>query len=183
MGGAEQDRRAVPIVGVADPGATALAAYVGALGVKTDAQTLGLWMPLIGVLALELGAAFSVVLVRSVNGQSGPQPECPTNTADAVAHEQVAQIDNRKNGPPKRATKEKRSRRDDDQDGPPRQRGLSGLIDAVQANGGVINLSQGKLARRLGASRTTLQRALNDLAAAGAVMLDTSKAGTRLALA
>ena len=45
------------------------------------------------------------------------------------------------------------------------------------------DISQRKLARRLGASRTTLQRALNDLAVAGAVMLDTSRAGTRLALA
>jgi DNA-binding GntR family transcriptional regulator len=60
---------------------------------------------------------------------------------------------------------------------------LTGLLDAVQANGGVINLSQRKLARKLGASRTTLQRALNDLAAAGAVMLETGKSGTRLALA
>jgi hypothetical protein len=52
-----------------------------------------------------------------------------------------------------------------------------------QASGGVTNLSQRKLARRLGASRTTLRKALNDLAAAGAVMVETGKSGTRLALA
>jgi uncharacterized membrane protein len=179
---AEQDRRAAPTVSYADPGAVALATYAGALGVKTDAEHLGLWMPLIGVLALEIGAAFSVVLVRSVNGQTVAQSQSPAIAGDTVAHEQVAHVDNRKSGPPKRATKEKRRRRDDDQDGPPR-RGLSGLLDAVQANGGVINLSQRKLARQIGASRTTLQRALNDLAAAGAVMLETGKNGTRLALA
>jgi DNA-binding GntR family transcriptional regulator len=34
----------------------------------------------------------------------------------------------------------------------------------VKAEGGVIDLSQRKLARKLGASRTTLQRALGALA-------------------
>lgn len=60
---------------------------------------------------------------------------------------------------------------------------LRRLLDSVRANGGVINLSQRKLARQLGSSRTTLQRALNDLAAAGAVIMETTAAGTRLALA
>jgi DNA-binding GntR family transcriptional regulator len=46
-----------------------------------------------------------------------------------------------------------------------------------------VSLSQRKLARQIDASRTTLQRALNGLAAAGAVMLETTAAGTRLALA
>ena len=52
-----------------------------------------------------------------------------------------------------------------------------------RVNGSVIDLSQRKLARQIGASRTTLQRALNDLAAAGHVLLDTGRNGTRLALA
>jgi DNA-binding FadR family transcriptional regulator len=56
------------------------------------------------------------------------------------------------------------------------------LIDAVQG-GGVISLSQRKLARKIGVSRRTLQRAMGDLAAAGAVLLETGKSGTRLALA
>jgi hypothetical protein len=141
MRAAEQDRRAVPVVAVADPGAAALAAYLSALSIKTDAQTLGLWIPLIGVLALELGAAFSVVLVRSVAAQGGAQVAQAHLTGDAVAHEQVTRVEDRKSGPPKRATKPKRERRDDDQDGPPK-RGLSGLLDAVRANGGVIDLSQ-----------------------------------------
>jgi len=40
-----------------------------------------------------------------------------------------------------------------------------------------------KLARKVGVSRRTLERAMRDAAAAGAVMLETGKNGTRLALA
>ena len=87
--------------------------------------------------------------------------------------------------PPKSAPRRKK-RRDDDDDkgGGQRRRGLSGLLDAVQSSGGrVVNLSQRKLARRIGVSRRTLQGAMGDLAAAGAVMLETGKSGTRLAMA
>jgi predicted DNA-binding transcriptional regulator YafY len=63
------------------------------------------------------------------------------------------------------------------------KRGLPGLLDVVRASGGMINLSQRKLARQIGVSRRTLQRAFNDLVDAGAVVLDTSKVGTTVALA
>ena len=82
--------------------------------------------------------------------------------------------------PPKRRQK----RRDDDDDQAPRKRGLSGLLDAVQANGGkVVSLSQRKLARQIGVSRRTLQRAMRDAAEAGALVLDAGRSGTRVALA
>jgi hypothetical protein len=186
---AEHDRQSTPVVSAPDPGATALAAYAASLGWKLDAGTLGLWLPLIGVLALELGAAFSVVL-RSVAGAQ-------------VAH--VAHADetgvpaltignaNRECAPPQQPTvpqkhatpaKRRQKRRDDDDDQAPRKRGLTGLLDAVQGSGGkVVSLSQRKLARQIGVSRRTLERALRDAAAAGAVVLDTGKTGTRLALA
>ena len=187
---AEQDRRAAPAAVVADPGAVALSTYARALGFKTDAQTLGLWLPLVGVLALEIGAAFAVVLVRatsvpavsSVTASPVLPPESPTLTGDAVAHKSAESVHTRKSGPPKTKRRDRRPPDADAGRGPPK-RGLSGLIETMKANGGVIDLSQRKLARKLGASRTTLQRALNDLAEAGAVILDTSKAGTRLALA
>ena len=68
--------RARPAIGArrlgADPGAIALAAYAAALGVEDGCcRRSGYGCPLIGVLALELGAAFSVVLVRSVAGAEG----------------------------------------------------------------------------------------------------------------
>jgi hypothetical protein len=162
------------------------------MGFRTDPQQLGLWLPLVGVLALELGAAFSVVLVRSVNSGGVAQVAHARPTDDSVAHEQSPAVEDRKPAHRPTATgvappKPKRAprRRDhDDDDQAPRKRGLSGLLDAVQASGGkVVNLSQRKLARQIGVSRRTLERAMGDLADAGAVMLDTSRAGTRLALA
>jgi hypothetical protein len=92
-----------------------------------DPQKLGVWLPLIGTLALEIGAAFSVVLVRSVTA-GGPQlapraTQSPAATGDAVAHEnasKVAQtVQKGKSGPPKRAIKAKLRQRDDDDNGPP----------------------------------------------------------------
>src|SRR5271169_642227 len=38
------------------------------------------------------------------------------------------------------------------------KRGLSGLLEAVRAKGGVLDLSQRKLARQIGASRTSWRR-------------------------
>jgi uncharacterized membrane protein len=70
-------------------------------------------------------------------------------------------------------------RRDAEDDQAPRKRGLSGVLDAVQVNGG--SLSQRKLARQIGVARRTVERALGELAAAGAVVLEAGRTGTRLA--
>lgn len=177
---AEHDRQSTPVVSAPDPGATALAAYAASLGWQIDTQTLGLWLPLVAVLALELGAAFSVVLVRSVTGvhvghvAQADETGVPALTLDAADRKQPQ--------PAKRATKS-RKRRDDDDDqaGPPQLR--KGIQGWVAANGGVVKVGQRELARKLGASRTSLQRALGEMAATGAVMLETGKMGTRLALA
>jgi hypothetical protein len=182
----EQRLSDAPSVAVADPGAAALATYAESFGLQLDPGKLGLWLPLVGVLALEAGAAFSVVLVKSVTA-SGPQlaaspAESPATAGNAVAHEQTAKVaqsvETRKRGPRK-----SRRRPPDDKAGGPPQRGLAGLLDTLKAEGGAVELSQRQLARKVGASRSTLQRALGDLAAAGAVVLDTSKSGTRVALA
>ena len=54
----------------------------------------------------------------------------------------------------------------------------------MQASGcKVVNLSQRKLSRQLGVSRGTLERPFNDLVDAWAVVLDTSRVGTTVALA
>jgi Bacterial regulatory proteins, gntR family len=183
---AEKDRETVPAITSADPGAVALAAYAASLGLKIDPAVLGLWLPLVGVLALEAGAAFSVVLVRSVNSEKVAHVAQPLNTGDAAALQTACAVEDRKEAGPlaKRAAKPKRRKDDDDDQAGPRKRGLSGLIDAVQANGGsVVSLSQRKLARQLGVGRTTLQRALNDLVDAGAAVLDTSRIGTTVTLA
>jgi hypothetical protein len=187
---AEQDRQSAPAVSAPDPGAVALAAYAASLGVKIDAQQLGLWLPLIGVLALELGAAFSVVLVRSVAGAGVAHVAHVHSAGVSVAHSEAPAVSTDERAPPKRptvsqkrATRAKR-RRDDDHDQAPRKRGLSGLLDAGQGSGGkVVALSQRKLARKIGVSRRTLERAMRDAAAAGALVMDAGRSGTRLTLA
>ena len=184
---AEHDRQSAPVVSAPDPGAVALSAYAASLGAKVDPAVLGLWLPLVGVLALEVGAAFSVVLIRSVNADRVAHVAHGHSAGLSVAHEQTPAVstDEQPTVAEKRGTPAKRrqKRRDDDDDQAPRKRGLSGLLDAVQANGGkVVSLSQRKLARQIGVSRRTLDRAMRDAAAAGAVMLETGKTGTRLAL-
>ena len=185
---AEQDRRQAPAVASPDPGATALATYAQALGVRVDAQTLGLFLPLIGVLALELGAAFSVVLVRSVNGDRVAHVAHAHSAGVSVAHSEAPAVSTDERAPSKRAVPEKRAtrakrRRDDDNDksGGQRKRGLAGLLDVVQG-GKVVQLSQRKLARHIGVSRRTLERAMHELAVAGALVMDAGRSGTRLAL-
>ncbi len=188
---AEQDSRAAPAVVVADPGSVALATYAAALGWKLDAGELGKWLPLVSVLALEIGAAFAVVLIRATEApvpvtSVTPEPpratESPVAAGDAVAREVAQTAQKRKSGAPRAAQRKRRPDDDDDAGGPPK-RGLAGLLDAVRAEGGVIDLSQRKLARKLGVPRTTLQRALGQLEDAGRAVLDTSPAGTRVALA
>src|SRR5262249_30891030 len=121
-----------------------------------------------------------VLLVRSVNGEKVAQVAQPQPAGDPVAQECLAQVRKSESGPG-RAARVQGKRKDDDEDiWPPLRKGIQGWI---AANGGVVKLSQRKLARQLGASRTTLQRALGDAVRAGAVVMDAGKFGTRLALA
>ena len=50
-------------------------------------------------------------------------------------------------------------------------------------DGKVVELSQRKIARMAGVGKSAVNRILHELAAQGAVMMQTTAAGTRLALA
>jgi hypothetical protein len=63
--------KAAPVASAADPAAAALASYLRLFGVAIPAPILSEWLVLVGVIALELGSALSIVLVRSVSG--GPR--------------------------------------------------------------------------------------------------------------
>jgi hypothetical protein len=56
-----------PAVVVADPGASALATYLSALGISVSSDLVAQWLNLVPVLALELGSALAGVLVTSVS--------------------------------------------------------------------------------------------------------------------
>jgi hypothetical protein len=71
-------------VGAADPGAAAIATYARAAGWMPDAAAISMWLPLIGVMALEFGATFAGVLV-SVMPRPRPDPEVPPRAPTMVA--------------------------------------------------------------------------------------------------
>jgi hypothetical protein len=77
-----------PIAGTADPGAAALASYLTTFGVAIPAGVVSEWLVLVGVIALELGSALSIVFVRSVSGghRSAPSTGRALQVPAAPAH-------------------------------------------------------------------------------------------------
>ena len=61
-------------------------------------------------------------------------------------------------------------------------RGLAAVLEPLR-NGKVVELSQRKLARALGVGKSSVNRTLAELRAAGELIVETTAAGTRLALA
>ena len=69
-----------PIPKTADPGAAALATYLAIFGVKVEPRLLTELLVLVGVIALELGSALSLVLVQAVSeSATKPNPGKPTD--------------------------------------------------------------------------------------------------------
>jgi hypothetical protein len=165
---AERDRQSAPAVLVSDPGATALAAYAASLGAKIDPQTLGLWLPLVGVLALEIGAAFSVVLVRSVAtvGPATPPAAVEVPAVQLAVQAQPVPVVQTVVQPvlqpavQKPAKRKRKGRRPPSGPGAsgPHKRGLAATLRVLQ--GGAARGSQRALAQAIGTSKSTVQRAL-----------------------
>ena len=63
-----------PVAKTADPGATALATYLAILGLRVEPSLLTELLILVGVLAMELGSALSLVLVQAVSGSMTGMP-------------------------------------------------------------------------------------------------------------
>ncbi|MDH4981468.1 hypothetical protein [Hyphomicrobium sp. D-2] len=151
---AEVDRRAAPAEIVADPGADALATYSAALGFQWDAQQLGKWLPLVGVLALEIGAAFAVVLVQSVApAGSGAGPA----VTQQVGQQTIGSPDVAVQDQPAGSAETAREPGNDGPGGPAARRGLTEVLAALQT--GVHQGSQRTIARALGTSKSTVLRA------------------------
>ena len=153
-------------VGALNPGRYGAGGLRGLAGLEDWMPgTLGLWLPLVGVLALELGAAFSVVLVRAT-AAAGPAA-MPVGTG-AVGSDTVKM--DQQPGPVqavahKRSKPRRKDRRPPPGAGPsgPPQRGLAGTLKVLQ--GGAIQGSQRAIAAAIGTSKSTVQRALQLLAA------------------
>lgn len=152
---------------VADPGSTALTAYLTAMGFNPDVEKVGLWLLLVPVLALEIGSALAKVLVdtfpRTVKAVTAPA------LAQGVDQPAIPDV-----GPARERVKTASASR--------KQRARSAIVDHLKANGGRAKGGERGLAKLIGSSRGTMKRALNGLVLAGVVSLEASRSGTILRL-
>lgn len=194
---AERAGLPAPTVADADPLASALSAYLSALGRKVEPDTLAPWLALIPVLFLEFGSALSLIVVRQIGaadrtGRGAAAPVAATSPArDHVppvapvasggpsappATVQPAPIE------PDTPTKPRRTR-DDDRRGPKGGRRLDNVVDLIKARGGKVQDSQRDIAKALGLSKSRANELLHELAASGFVRLATGRHGTMIELA
>jgi hypothetical protein len=149
---------------VADPGSTALATYLSALGLVVSVEIIAQWLNLVPVLALELGSALAMVLVTSLAparlpeapvSQPVSQALIPVNTAVAPYATQVTPSE--------------------------RDRVANQILSHLRQHGSISSSHRG-LAKRFGADRNTVARALTSLASCGYLAMQATKKGTALQL-
>jgi len=148
---------------VADPTATAIASYAGALGYEIEPAKLSPWLSLFAVLFFEAGAALSLIVVAAPSAPAAKREEAVDAPAVAEPAE-VPQI-----APDKKTAGRKRSRALDD------------VLEKIRA-AGQLEGTLDELGERLGLSKSSAHRALHALAGLGAVSLATSAAGTLVQL-
>ncbi len=159
---------------VADPSAVALATYFRALGVQVEAQRLGDWLVLVGVIALEVGALFSVVLVQAAAGE--PARKCvqivdpPRSTAQV---QRAAATELTTEQPAAAPAPHVLSIPDD-----PAER----IVQLVRDRGGRLFGSQREIAKALGVSVGSVNAALEKLSTGGRVARTSTAKGTQLEL-
>jgi hypothetical protein len=169
---AEAAQNAIPAVSYADPGAAALAAYSEALGVPVPAEKLSLWLPLVAVLALQLGAATSVLLSQSVAQRDTIRSADTADSASQGVPSSAPAVESksaRRRGkdrdPPSAGTANQRGKR-----------GIERMLESYAVNGSWT--SQREMAKALGMSKSSLNRELHRRRAAEQIVFKTSPAGT-----
>lgn len=157
-----------PVAKIADPGATALSTYLAILGLKVEPSLLTELLILVGVVALELGSALSLVLVQAVSGSSVPRPStAPDQTLNSEpGTEPWSTVVHAGNTGDVAA----------------REKAKAAIVDQLEKRGGSLAKSERGLAALIGASRQTTRRAINGLVIAGLVAAEASRNGTLLRL-
>ena len=156
-----------PTAKVADPGSTALATYLGSLGIAVSVNTLAQWLNLVPVLALELGSALAMVLV---SGLQTMVPKSPEPKIEALPEPQILTPE-----PPTGMPLVKLPR--------PTEAIAALVLNHLKTHGGSISSTERGLAAVLGTSKPTIRRTIQALSASGMVVVQASKQGTRLQLA
>jgi uncharacterized membrane protein len=137
---------------VADPTATAIASYAGALGYDLEPAKLSPWLSLFAVVFFEAGAAFSLIVVGAPP-KAAAKVEKPADAPAMVDAPEAPAPDDKK------AVGRKRSRP------------LEDVVARLKAAGGQLEGSYDEIGERLGLSKSSAHRALHALATMGAVSL------------
>lgn len=177
---AERDIASAPLATDADPAATALAVYLAAIGVPSDAGTLSKWLALVPVLALEVGSALAVVLAGLGGLGTAPREMERRVSVEAPERADAAELGL---GAPITAPDESAAHSPVSD---PATTGLSdlgrALLEYLQMHGGMVRSGQRGLAKVLGASTSELHRTIHALAATGAIVMTAAPSGTELRL-
>ena len=160
-------------VGAADPGASALATYLAALGVVVPVSILTDWLALVPVLALELGSALAGVLVQASSipaARVTSQIRTPLLVTEAIEPQPVVHVGH--------------GSKTDAFDDPAhvREKVKNAILDQLKERGGEVAGSERGLAALIGTSRPTVRRAINGLMVAGIIAAEATRDGTMLRL-
>ncbi len=180
-------RTEAPVVDKADPGASALAAYLAVLGVVVKPNVLAEWLVLVPVLALELGSLFAGLLVASTHlpapnsaaehlvrrtpkievaaysgGEQSKAPETVPANAFAEHRPNILYA-----GLPFEVVPAKSA-----------NIAAARLVEYVRQHGGVVQISTRKLADALACRHSTLTDAVEALEVTGVLSASPGKRGT-----
>jgi hypothetical protein len=168
---------------VVNTDAVALSGYLAAVGQPLSTDALNKLLVILAVLVIEFGGGLSFALAMSLRADvSAPEAVVLAEEVSGPAEARNAQ---RVSGTARK--KRKRSRRDDKGGhGAPKSGGHripQNVVDLLKERGGRIEGGQRGIGRLLGLSKSRVNELLHELAAAGAVVLSTSRAGTTVELA
>jgi hypothetical protein len=182
---------------VANSDALALAVFVQGLGINVDADRMNKLLTLLAVICIECGGGLSLAV-----GLALAQPSDKTTPKVELNH---AEPDQRRSeelepakprvvaggsviqlaaiGPRKRPVQNhKKNQRKNRSKNQQRDQVANAIVDQLR-NHKIVASSERQLAQLIGAKRSTVRRAVHELAATGAVQLSSSRAGTTVALA
>ena len=155
----EAQLQALPIVtgsiGISDPGSVALQTYLSVFHLDVPQTSLSQLLTLVPVLSLELGSALAFLLLP-LSAQTSP----------LESH----RLDEPQEAPEPVSEPEESEAKESPQEA---------ILEALKANGGVLDQSERQLARLIGVSRRAAKQALDALSSAGRVTIEaTPRFGT-----
>ena len=180
----------LPSTRVANADATALKGFLDATGHSLSADALNKFLVVLAVLVIEFGGGLALALAMALRdgGQnvSGPIVDgAPKDVVSGPAETPVAAVDPVSAPTVKKPRKRTRNKHNGGRGGPGSggQRMPANVIDLLRAKGGRIDGGQRGIGELIGVGKSRVNEILHELAAAGSVILSTSKAGTSVRLA